>query len=387
MRPVWEAITQRLGGERQVGLPEIYERLRQAPFGVKLGGLPVLITAYLLAYRREVALYREDGFCEELTLEELELLCRRPELFALERFDLGGLRGELFDQYLHSIVGKVREDATLLDIVRPLMRFMAGLPDYTRSCRGLSREAERVRAAFQQAKSPGVLLFEALPEACGVRSADFAAGDRAVVERFIQRLVQALRELSGAYPGLLDHWQAALNRALLDAELADLAGLRRALAQRYGGLDRYTPDQLGLGALIRRLTEAGPSEDTAWLESVATLIGRSPPQKWREETRLQAELRLREVGEQLRDLEQLQAASAINAVDGAVLLKRVDAERGEVSRVIQLSSDQWAAAGAKADELAAGLAGLDESVQLAVVAALLGRFSEPRPLDEPLTED
>jgi hypothetical protein len=180
--------------------------------------------------------------------------------------------------------------------------------------------------------------------------------------------------------------QAALNRALLDAELADLAGLRRALAQRYGGLDRYTPDQGGLGALIRRLTEAGPSEDTAWLESVATLIGRSPPQKWREETRLQAELRLREVGEQLRDLEQLQAASAVNAVDGAVLLKRVDAERGEVSRVIQLSSTQWAAAGAKADELAAGLAGLDESVQLAVVAALLGRFSEPRPLDEPLTE-
>jgi hypothetical protein len=58
----------------------------------------------------------------------------------------------------------------------------------------------------------------------------------------------------------------------------------------------------------------------------------------------------------------------------------VDAERGEVSRVIQLSSTQWAAAGAKADELAAGLAGLDESVQLAVVAALLGRFSEPRPL-------
>jgi hypothetical protein len=124
LQPVWQAITDGLG-ERQARLPEIYARLAQAPYGVKLGVLPVLITAYLLAHRREVALYREEGFCETLTLEELELLCRRPELFALERFDLTGLRGELFDQYLRSIVGKVQEDATLLDIVRPLMRFIS----------------------------------------------------------------------------------------------------------------------------------------------------------------------------------------------------------------------------------------------------------------------
>jgi hypothetical protein len=389
LSPIWQALTQMLGdhGERQVELTAIYEVLRRPPYGVKLGVLPVLIIAYLLAHRREVALYQEGGFCEELAMQQVELLCRRPELFALERFDLAGLRGELFDRYLHSVVGKVRQDATLLDIVRPLMKFVGGLPEYTLYCKGLSREAEQVRAAFQQAKSPGVLLFEALPEAFGLQPVDFTAGDLVVVERFIQRLVQALRELKRAYEVMLGDWQAAVNRALLDEVVLDLAGLRQALAERYGDLERYTPDRMGLGALIRRLADSGFASDQAWLESIATLLGRMPPQKWREETRLQAELRLSEVSEQLRDLEKLRTASGIQNIEGAVLVKMVDAQRGEVSRVIQLSSEQWASVGIQAEAIAGGLAGLDESVQLAVVAALLGRFSEPRRLNEQLSDD
>lgn len=387
--PVWRALTGRLGadGARPVGLPDLYALLRRPPYGVKLGVLPVLIVAYLLTYRREVALYQEEGFCEDVTPEQIELLCRRPELFALERFALEGLRGELFDRYLHSIVGNMRPDATLLDIVRPLLRFMGSLPEYTWHCRGLSGAAEPVRAAFQQAKSPGVLLFEALPEACGVRSADFPGDDPAVAERFIQRLVLALRELKQAYPELLERWRVALGRSLLDEEVVDLATLRRALARRYAGLDRYTPDRMGLGAVIRRLVEGGHASDQAWLESVATLIGRAPPQKWREETRLQAELRLREVGEQLRDLVKLRRGTVDGGGESAVLVKRVDARRGELSHLLQLSNAQWATAAGRAEEIAGGLAGLEESVQLAVVAALLERFSGSQALDYADGED
>jgi hypothetical protein len=91
--PLWNTISDTLGsgGERQVPLPEIYARLQQPPFGVRLGVLPVLVITYLLAHRREVALYQEGAFCENLTIDQAELLCRRPALFALERFELAGL--------------------------------------------------------------------------------------------------------------------------------------------------------------------------------------------------------------------------------------------------------------------------------------------------------
>ncbi|MGZ8243100.1 hypothetical protein [Methylomagnum sp.] len=373
--PVWAAITQILGdsGERQVPLPELYATLAGRPYGVKRGVLPVLIVAYLLAHRREVAVYQEGAFCEALTIEQAELLCRRPELFALERFGLEGLWGDLFEHYAGSVVGGVAADASLLELVRPLVRFMGGLPEYTQHCPGLSREAKRVREAFQQAKSPGVLLFDALPKACGVDPAGFAARDSAVVKGFIELLAGTLRELKQAYPNLLDHWREELNGSLLDTPAADLAGLRRALAERYGGLERYTPDRMGVGALAKRLADTAHTEDQAWLESVATLIGRVPPGKWRVDTRLQAELRLREMAAQLRELESLRLQVADRGPEGAVLVKVVDAERGEHSRVVQLSAAQRARATDRAAGIARQFEGLDEAERLAVVAELFKR--------------
>lgn len=378
LRPLWDAISDTLGraGERQVFLPEIYARLQQPPFGVRLGVLPILVITYLLAHRREVALYQEGAFCEVLTISQAELLCRRPALFALERFELTGLRGDLFERYLQSIVGNLREDATLLDIVRPLVRFVSSLPEYSQYCAGLSPEAEGVRNAFRQAKSPGTLLFDSLPRACGIAPEAFAADDPAVVEQFIQRLIRVLRELKDAYPALLTQWREALQRVLLDAPMSALAEFRQAVAERFRGLDRYSPQHSQVGAFIRRLADSGFSTDEGWLESVLTLLGNAPPVKWRESVRLQAELRLAELGGQLRDLEQLRQAmpGRFNGTD-TVLVKLVDVEQGEISRVIRLSAQQRQTATVVADQIAGDMKELDDATRLAVVAALLKRLT------------
>ena len=265
----------------------------------------------------------------------------------------------------------------MLDIVRPLTKFMKELPEYTQHCPRLSAEAKRVREALQQAVSPGVLLFDTLPKACGVEPAEFGKGDVAVVENLVQSLVEALRELNKAYPRLLDHWQAELNRVLLDVEVADLGALRQALAQRYRGLEAYTPDRMGVGALARRLADTAHDENRTWLESLATLLGRVPPAKWREDTRLQAEMRLREMAQQLRDLETLRLALSRSGVEGAVLLKVVDVEGGESSRVVQPSAAQWAKAKEPTDDIANQLEklGLDEAEKFAVLAGLMKRFT------------
>jgi hypothetical protein len=379
LRPVWDAISETLGyaGERQVGLPEIFAKLQQPPFGVRLGILPILIVTYLLAHRREVALYQEGAFCEALTIDQAELLCRRPALFALERFELVGLRGDLFDSYLSSVVGNLRSDATLLDIVRPLVRFASSLPEYSQHCPGLSPQAKAVRDAFAQAKSPGALLFNALPLACDLSPEAFAANDPGIVEGFIQRLIQVLRELRGAYPALLAHWQQEIARTLIGSELAELAILRQGLAERYRGLDRYSPDNGPIGAFVRRLVDEGYPTDTAWLESVMTLLGGVPPAKWRESTRLQAQLRLADFAGQLRDVEQLrQAMPDADAPKDALLVKLIDSAQGEISKVLRLSPTQRQAAALRAEEIAVSLATLDESSRLAVVAALLKRFTD-----------
>jgi hypothetical protein len=385
LRPLWDAISDTLGqdGARQIPVPELYARLQRPPFGVRLGVLPILLVAYLLAHRRETALYQEGVFCDTLRLEQAELLCRRPALFALERYDLQGLRGELFEQYLESIVGRLGRDAGLLDIVRPLVRFIAQLPDYSQQGGGVSEEARQLARIFRQAKRPGALLFEDLPRVCGVSPEVFAAQETGVVETVIQRLIGLLRELRDAYPGLLDDWRRRLGRALLvtperiAAEADDEIGpLRQALAERYRGLERYAPELSPVGAFARRLADTGFRSDEAWLESVMTLLGGAPANKWRESNRLQAEARLADFAEQLHDLQRLrEALPEACANREAVLLKRVDPQRGEVSHVLALSGEERQSAAERADEIATSLADLDETQRLAVVAALLEQCS------------
>ena len=337
--------------------------------------MPVLLIAYLLGYRREVALYQEGVYCAQLTMEQAELLCKRPEFFALERFDLGGLRGELFDKYLNSVIGNISADATLLDIAKPLVNFAARLPDYTKQCKTISLEAVRVMAAFTHAQSPGVLLFDALPQALGLAPTDFLNGEPALVEQCIQKLVGVLRELRGAYDVLLNDWQAILSQSLLQESITDLSSLREKLTNRYRGLDAYTPDKMGIGAFIRRLCDPGYPSDQAWLESTAALLGKVPPQKWKDANRIEAQFRLQERAGQVHELDILRLAIPNKSQnDNAVLLRLVDSEQGEISRVICLSEAQHEAAKAEAQKILDGLTVQEENQQLAIIAALLSHF-------------
>lgn len=395
MGPVWDAIHQSLreAGQRQMPITELYERLQAPPFGLRLGVLPILIITYLIAYRREIALYQEGTFSERLCIAQAVLLARRPALFAIERFELKGLRGELFQRYLGSIVGHLTEDATLLDIVRPLMRFAQQLPEYSQHCSGLSVEAERVRAIFRQAKSPGQLLFTELPTACGFNPESLATApgeasapsdgehcSAAAVEPFISRLVAVLRELNGAYPALLTQWHSRISQTLLQyPATSSITDTRSALAARYQGLDRYAAQQGTTGAFIRRLCETQHKDDRAWLESLMTLLVKVPPAKWRESQRVNAELRLDEMAAQLADLEVLCQSLPSAGLDGAAsedtfLLKLVRPGCDERRHLVRLDARQRQAADAVAKVLEDRLSSLDVATCTAVLAKLMERL-------------
>jgi hypothetical protein len=88
-------------------------------------------------------------------------------------------------------------------------------------------------------------------------------------------------------------------------------------------------------------------------------------------------MRLREMAQQLRDLETLRLALGRGGVEGSVLLKVVDVEGGESSRVVQLSAAQRAKAREQTDDIASQWErlGLDEAEKFAVLAGLMKRFT------------
>jgi hypothetical protein len=200
-------------------------------------------------------------------------LARRPERFAIERFRLEGGRLVLFRKYLQTVVGQIPEPATLLDIIRPLAKFLRALPPYAHKATHLSDAAVAIRDTFPRARGPAALLFETLPRACGFAPIAITNQNEAEMDDYLRTLVAGLRELRDAYPGMVEDFQHQLARAFgLDPGLS-LAPLRQALTERFQGLDRYAgEDRQDLRAFLRRLT-AGHHEDDSWLVSVMTLLG------------------------------------------------------------------------------------------------------------------
>ncbi|RKZ50974.1 MAG: hypothetical protein DRR00_13405 [Candidatus Parabeggiatoa sp. nov. 3] len=138
---------------------------------------------------------------------------------------------------------------------------------------------------------------------------------------------------------MLEKFSKQLRQALqLEAEL-DLASLRLQIKARFSGLEYYSPDKEGLIPFIRRLQN---NQDTAWLESIATFLGRIPPMKWHEEHRLEAENRLYEFSQRLIDLAKLHSQSTEESHKKGVktVLIRTIRQGKEIEHLVYIENKQ-----------------------------------------------
>lgn len=322
---------------------KLFEELQAPPFGVKKGPLPIFFLAAYLAFREEIALYDEGLFVPFVNHEVFERLMRSPALFAVQRIQLGGMRDAVFKKYAEAITGETPQEAGLLDVVRPLARFMMTLPDYAKKTHSLSSEAQAVRDLFFDAKSPTELLLLSVPEACGFPRLVKGNGGPEELHAFGRKLSSVLVELRSAYHGLLQHVLKTVRQAFsLDATL-ELEEVRSRLHGRYAGLQEYTIDTQGLRAFLGRLTDAY-GDDTQWLVSVASFLGRKPPEKWSDDDVRAAEYRLVEFARRTRDLERLRMAYEGNKQQDAgrfdvILLRTVRRGAGEAEDTIVIGEE------------------------------------------------
>jgi len=272
--PVWRAIERLVfNSSRPVTLPDLYDHLRDAPYGVSEGVLPVLLAIFRRVHQGDTSLYREGNFLAEEKDADWELLLRRPDMFALGDSRVQGAR--------LAVVKRIAEATgvapQLVPVVRRLLKMQAGLPEYTRQTRRLEPAALELRDAFQQARSPENLLFFAAPVALGLSPwpADTSA-DSPRIELFFTRLNAVLRVWDEAFPAV----RAGGRDLLLEAcsfptgaeGWAQLHQRLRALA----GSPLLPPN---LVSLAGRCTSPSPDDD---LDRVLALVANRPPQLWRD---------------------------------------------------------------------------------------------------------
>ncbi len=280
LRPALTRIGSVLKGANDGRVPfeELQAALRPMPYGVRDGVSPLLIAIYLAVNWHHTAVYEDGTYLEQVGGPEFARMLKEPEHFTVQHCAVEGVRAEVFVRLAVALGLKAQADEpVLLDIVRPLMQFIARLPDHARRTQKVSAAAASVRAVLLRVTDPSALLFEDLPRACGLdplKTAGELQEDQ--LEGFLTTVSSAVRELRDAYPALIARTAEAVGLAL-DAGEA-LKDVRPVVSARAARLERSVVEP-ELRAFLLRLNDAALM-DTAWLESLGSFLARKPPERW-----------------------------------------------------------------------------------------------------------
>ena len=280
--PALDRIAQLLRREedRRVPYGEIADGLRSAPYGVRDGVIPLLVAVYLAANWHHTAVYEEGTYLEQAGGPEFTRILKESEHFTFQHCAVEGVRTEVFAR-LAAVVGLQAEAAEpdLLDVVRPLMQFVARLPDHARRTRNLTVTSAAVRNVLMRVQDPSAMLFTDLPRACGLDPFSAAeALDETRLEAFVRAMTTAVRELRGAYPALVERIGDALGRSLETD--GPIEGLHATLSRRADRLVGAVAEP-ELKSFAIRLADRALAPKS-WLESIASFLARKPPERWGE---------------------------------------------------------------------------------------------------------
>ena len=266
-------------GDQRIKASDILAYLVKPPYGIRAGLAPIYLAVYTALNAQELAFYEDGTFLREVQGAEFLRLCKVPKSFELQLCRVAGLRAEVFESLLRILNIKPSRDreAHILDVVRPLCVFVAGLPDYVRNTRRLPDQALAVREAILAAREPVKVLFHDLPIACGI--GPFPAAGKVPTFRakaFSKQLKIRLDELRTAFDDLLDRTRRSIMEAFnLDGRFGDV---RAKLANRADAIVVFASEPR-LKALCLRFNDRALAED-AWLESLGSFLVLQPPNRW-----------------------------------------------------------------------------------------------------------
>lgn len=211
LRPSWDLIEDIVFAEniQRIELVDLFEQLANVPYGLPDGVHPIIFVAFYLHSQDELFLYREGTFIPEVQSAHLELLQRRPDLFAVSGAKLDGTRKAVVER----LATGLKQAPKTASVVRALYRVLNSLPPVTQKTTQIGNAAAvKVRDCLLHAASPEQLLFVDLPRCFGLQP--FMQGQRRErdVDYFFEQLNNSLSTLNNHGPKLLEKKRKVLLR-------------------------------------------------------------------------------------------------------------------------------------------------------------------------------
>lgn len=298
---VWEAIEEafKKSQGQKISVQNIYDVLREPPYGVREGLIPVFLFSFYMHAQEDIAVYESGTFVSEMNFQTIERLIKTPSKFDMQWVEIHGTRAEVL-QVLAPLVGLSESLQKPLPFVLRILSRIHGLPPYVRRTTSLSEVALNVRETLHRAVEPATLLFEDLPQACQISSflSDDIEAQSVVI--YVSRLQEALRELGNAYKSLISDLQSQFTQVFHLREKT-MEDRRHEFAERAKLVLPIAADFKLKAFLVRATDEMLDTQ--GWFESLAALLAKRPPVQWGDEDRAAFNTALRETARHFYTLE------------------------------------------------------------------------------------
>ena len=289
----WEVLLEQFGIAKtcRVNLKQVFAALLSSPIGMKEGVIPVFLTAALLAYRDEIAIYEHGTFRPLLAPEVSERMVRNPYHFDIKHFaNTTGARMRVINSLARRLgtrplFSRYRV-ANVVGVAGHLVSHVRDLDNFTLRTRTVSPDARAVRLAIVKAVEPDELLFDRLPESFGMPTVPADSSYYPSETVYAERLGAAMDELKGRHSKLEDE--------LLTQLLGYVAEKTRdAVSAKATALDSKVLDPT-IRAFVLALKGEAATTEREWISTIATVLSKKAPTEWTDYdlARFQHELQL-----------------------------------------------------------------------------------------------
>jgi hypothetical protein len=253
-------------------LPEFIEILRSKPYGLKDGFIEFWLITFLFMERENFALFYDGVYLPRIASETAQLFMREAKRFEVKKFNIDGVRLDLYNQY-RALTQQGDEGGITAGgfqaTARPFLMFLKQIPKYSQQTKRLSHDAIAFRKAVSKAKELEKTFFEDLPAAFGMTLKKLSES-KEELKGFVDRLNSSIAELRTAYDNLLDRVEGAFIEVWGLEEGTTFEQYQAKLHEKYAPLEEplLMPRQK---ALFKRVMSQLPDRDS-WMNSLVQAL-------------------------------------------------------------------------------------------------------------------
>ena len=351
---LWDA-TKRLfiDAHTRVNVADIHSLWAAPPYGVRRGVMPVIFTAFLLAHKGNLALYKDGMFIPRVTDADIDEYLQDDRRFSMRWVIIDKEKASILAGIAEILaeVGASANTRDPLEAARGLVALVFSLPAWAQRTQSIGEEARSVRDTLLKASDPHKVLFidlAAVLESNGGRS-------------YVDALRGPIKEIAAAYGALLNRIETSMLEAL-DAPRNKLDRLR-ARAEALSGV---TGD-LRQDAFAARLAKHDGSAES--IEGILSLAANKPPRDWNDRDIDTALLEIAKAALRFRQAEAFVSVRGRKPTSEAfAVVIGAGAQTRTVSRAFSISDTHREAVESMADRLALTLKAEGHSVDVLFAA-------------------